>query len=192
VVNPESAMSRLRASRRRLVILLAATVVLVAVVVIAVDAVSGHAGPARPLRVAKSFTLSELGHPGQHVSLAGLAGQPVVVNFFASWCPPCKRETPLLAKFYREHHGQIAVIGIDANDETPAALKFVRAQQVGYAVGVDPFPAKTTTSYGVLELPQTFFLNARHQIVRHVLGGLTSRELSSWAAASQGSGQSRN
>jgi hypothetical protein len=46
----------------------------------------------------------------------------------------------------------------------------------------DPFPASTAVSYGVLALPQTFFLNARHKIVRHVVGGLTAGELNAWAA----------
>jgi cytochrome c biogenesis protein CcmG/thiol:disulfide interchange protein DsbE len=177
--------------RPRMILLVSIAVAgLVAIVVL--TTVAFHAaqpGPKPPPQPAKPFSIGELGHSGSQVSLAAFAGQPVVVNFFASWCGPCQRETPLLAKFYAAHHGQVRVIGVDANDRTAAALKFVRKEQVSYPVGVDPFPAKTTTSYGVFELPQTFFLNARHQIVRHVVGALTARELSSWAAgAGSGSG----
>jgi cytochrome c biogenesis protein CcmG, thiol:disulfide interchange protein DsbE len=136
------------------------------------------AGPA----AAAPFTLAPLGATGRPVSLAGYAGRPVIVNFFASWCTPCRHETPLLAAFYAAHHGQVQVIGIDSNDTTAAALKFVQAEHVGYPVGTDPFPAKTATSCGVLALPQTFFLNARHQIVRHIVGQVTARELATWAA----------
>jgi cytochrome c biogenesis protein CcmG, thiol:disulfide interchange protein DsbE len=111
------------------------------------------------------------------VTLASDAGKPVIINFFASWCRPCQRETPLLANFYLSMHGRVRVLGIDSNDETAAALRFVTKTGVRYPVGFDPFPAKTTISYGVLALPQTFFLNARHQIVMHVLGSLTMKDL---------------
>jgi cytochrome c biogenesis protein CcmG/thiol:disulfide interchange protein DsbE len=106
----------------------------------------------------------------------------VIINFFASWCAPCRKETPLLAGFYRSHHGRVLVIGIDANDKGSAALAFLRAHAVGYPVGIDP-SAAVAVSYGVAALPQTFFLNARHEIVRHVLGAVTARELDSWAAS---------
>lgn len=170
-------------SGRRWVIVVAAIAVLAGVTVAARQAVGGGSPRPRSLTAAKPFTLGQLGHPGHRISLAAYAGQPVVLNFFASWCPPCKRETPLLARFYRAHHGQIHVIGVDNNDGTAAALRFVRADQVGYPVAVDPFPADTAVSYGVLNLPQTFLLNARHQIVRRIVGAVTAGELRSWAAS---------
>jgi thiol-disulfide isomerase/thioredoxin len=178
----------LRLSRRPRSILLAAALAAAALAGILAVSVSssGHTGHQSPPTAAKSFTLGELGHPGSRVSLAAFAGRPVVLNFFASWCGPCKRETPLLARFYADHHSRVDIIGIDANDQSGAALKFVHAEKVGYPVGLDPFPASTATSYGVLALPQTFFLNARHQIVRHIVGGVTASELSAWAASSAG------
>jgi cytochrome c biogenesis protein CcmG, thiol:disulfide interchange protein DsbE len=138
---------------------------------------SGPSAARQPLPAAKGFALPQLGHPGQQVSLAAYAGQPVVVNFFASWCVPCKHETPLLARFYRASRGRVIIVGIDANDETGPALRFLTAAGVRYPVGIDPFPASATTSYGVQALPQTFFLNARHRIVRRIFGALTAREL---------------
>ena len=160
--------------------MVAVLAVAVAIAVVSLNALTGRAAP-RPV-TAKPFSLEELGHPGQRVSLADFAGQPVVVNFFGSWCPPCRRETPLLARFYADHHGQIKIIGVDANDQAAAGLRFVRAERVGYPVGSDPFPAETALAYGIRNLPVTFFLNARHQIVRQVRGGVTARELRAWAA----------
>lgn len=158
--------------------------------ILVVTTTAGQAKTPGQPPAAKSFTLAELGQPGHMVSLAALAGKPVVINFFASWCGPCKRETPMLARFYQSHHGSVLVIGVDSNDETGAALKFVQAEGVGYPVASDPFPARVTVSYGVLALPQTFFLNAQHKIARHIVGDLTMSELTAWAASltSHGSG----
>jgi len=58
----------------------------------------------------------------------------------------------------------------------------VQTSGVTYTVGFDPFPAPVTTSYGVYGLPQTFFLNARHRIVKHVIGGVTVTELNQGVA----------
>lgn len=138
---------------------------------------TGQAAKSSEPPLAKTFSLAELGHPGDKVSLASDAGRPVIVNFFASWCEPCKRETPMLARFYSGKPGQVLVIGVDANDSQGAALQFMRSAGVQYPVGFDPFPATTTTSYGVYALPQTFFLNSEHRIVKHVVGAVTMAEL---------------
>jgi cytochrome c biogenesis protein CcmG, thiol:disulfide interchange protein DsbE len=127
--------------------------------------------------LAKKFSLPQLGHAGATLSLAAYAGRPVIVNFFASWCAPCQRETPMLARFYASQHGRVVVLGIDANDQTAAALRFIAKAGVTYPVGFDPFPSPVTTSYGVYALPQTFFLNAQHRIVSKVVGPVTQRDL---------------
>jgi thiol-disulfide isomerase/thioredoxin len=180
---PRAVKGRLRRmNRQSKIVLAAAAAALLAIVVITAVTAGGKAAPPRVQPVAKAFTLGALGHAGQHVSLASYAGRPLIINFFASWCTPCKRETPLLAKFYAEHHGRDLIIGIDANDEAGAAEKFVQTAGVTYPVGVDPFPSPVTTSYGVYDLPQTFFLNARHRIVKHVIGGVTMADLNQGAA----------
>ena len=164
------------------IIALAGLAVIGVLTVTVADSGSGHASPAKAPVAAQGLRARRARGRGPPVSLAAYAGRPVIVNFFASWCVPCQRETPLLARFYAAHHGQVQVIGIDSNDTTATALKFVQAEHVGYPVAADPFPAKTATSYGVLALPQTFFLNGRHQIVRHIAGQVTAKELAAWAA----------
>jgi cytochrome c biogenesis protein CcmG, thiol:disulfide interchange protein DsbE len=131
---------------------------------------------------AHGFTLAVLGRPGHRLSLASLAGRPVIVNFFASWCTPCRKETPLIARFYRARHGRLAVIGIDVNDSAHAAMAFVRKSGVSYPVAVDPPPMKTALAYNVPGLPATFFLNSSHQIVKRVFGGVTLPVLTTGAA----------
>jgi len=151
--------------------------VLIAAIVTAVALAGGERPRPAPAPLAKPFSLAELGHPGTRITLAHYAGRPLIVNFFASWCGPCQRETPMLARFYTREHGRVTIIGIDSNDQTPAALKFIARTGVRYPVAADPYPASATTSYGVYALPQTFFLNARHRIVSHVLGPLTMKDL---------------
>jgi cytochrome c biogenesis protein CcmG/thiol:disulfide interchange protein DsbE len=134
---------------------------------------------------APAFGLPVLGHPGQRVSLADYAGRPLIVNFFASWCAPCQQETPLLARFYRSEHGEIALIGLDENDVLSHALSFTRAAGITYVVGWDPtFTA--ASAYGVGGLPQTFFLDARHRIVDRIFGPVTLAELRAGIALATG------
>ena len=144
--------------------------------------------PARPAAVAApAFSLPVLGHSGQRVSLGGYAGQPLIVNFFASWCEPCKKETPLLAKFYRAEKGKVALVGLDENDVLGNATSFTRANGVSYPVGFDA-QLSAASAYGVSALPQTFFLDARHRIVDRIFGAVTLTELNKGIALATGKG----
>ena len=139
---------------------------------------SASGQPARPAVVAApAFSLPLLGDDsGPQVALSKYRGQPLIVNFFASWCEPCKTETPLLAKFYRGEQGKVALVGLDENDSVGNATSFTRADGVSYPVGWDPHFA-VATAYGVIALPQTFFLNAKHQIVDRIFGAVTLASL---------------
>jgi cytochrome c biogenesis protein CcmG/thiol:disulfide interchange protein DsbE len=163
-------------------LVIAAVAIVAAIVASAFPGGHSPAHSAGPPPLAKPFSLATVGHPGQHVSLAAYAGRPVIVNFFASWCEPCQQETPLLARFYRQSGGRVTVLGVDSNDATANAERFMRKAGVQYPVGADPYPASTTTSYGVYGLPQTFFLNASHHVVSHIAGALTMKDLTSGVA----------
>ena len=154
-------------------------------VALASSASGQAAAPADP--AAAAFSLPALGPSGQQVSLAGYRGKPLIVNFFASWCEPCQKETPLLARFYRTEHGKVAIVGLDENDVRASALSFTRANGVGYPVGFDP-AAVAASAYGVSALPQTFFLDARHHIVDRVFGAVTLADLSKGIALATAKG----
>jgi cytochrome c biogenesis protein CcmG/thiol:disulfide interchange protein DsbE len=188
VSTPPDAGLRPPVPKKGLAMPIAGTVLAVLIAVAAVVYLGGRQSspPAGPPPQATAFSIPSLGHPGQHVSLAQFAGRPVIVNFFASWCEPCQRETPELAQFYRQSGGRTVIIGVDSNDQTSHALKFAAAKGVSYPVGVDPFPARVTTSYGVTALPQTFFLNAQHRIVKRVYGAVTAQQLRAGVALMAG------
>jgi cytochrome c biogenesis protein CcmG, thiol:disulfide interchange protein DsbE len=152
---------------------------LVAIFVVAAVAVSlatSGTGGSPPAPAAAGFTLDSLTAPGQHITLSQYQGKPLIVNFWASWCEPCQQETPLLASWYTRQHGHVIVVGLDENDTAASALQFAKAKGVSYPIGVDPQLA-AANAYGVTGLPQTFFLNAQHRIVDHVLGAVTQADL---------------
>jgi cytochrome c biogenesis protein CcmG/thiol:disulfide interchange protein DsbE len=162
---------------RKLVLIWSASVLAVVVALVAIGATSG--GPAKhaPPPRAPAFTLAQLGRTGQHISLAQYAGHPLILNFFASWCEPCQRETPLMARFYRSHRRSVIIVGIDVNDSNSAGLAFARKMGVAYPVASDPAPMAMALSYGVTALPQTFFLNAQHRIVKRLIRAVTLTDL---------------
>ena len=160
-------------------VLSAVIAVCVAGSLIAIGVVGSASGQAaRPAPVAApDFSLPLLGDDsGQQVALSRYRGQPLILNFFASWCDPCKTETPLLARFYRAQQGKVALVGLDENDTVGNATSFTRADGVSYPVGWDPH-FTVASAYGVNALPQTFFLNARHQIVDRIFGPVTLASL---------------
>ena len=146
-----------------------------AAAIIAVSLLTSSSSAAPPAPTAPGFTVAALGRTGS-VSLSQYKGRPVIVNFWASWCGPCQQETPLLASWYKQEHGQIALIGLDENDTTAHALAFAHAKGVTYTLGFDPHLI-VTSPYDVSGLPETFFLNAQHRIVEHVLGAMTKADL---------------
>lgn len=164
---------------RKIAVAAGACALVAAVLVGSIGSADGSAHTALP--TAKNLTLHPLSQGGPELSLTQYRGRAVVINFFASWCVPCKAETPLLARFYRAHHGQVPIIGVDVNDNTATAVRFIHRAGVKYPVGSDPAGA-AATRYGVVAIPQTFFLNPAHRIVKRVFGAVTLAELNAGLA----------
>jgi thiol-disulfide isomerase/thioredoxin len=147
-----------------------------AAAIIAVSLATSSSAAPPPAPMAKGFTVAALGAPG-NVSLSQYRGKPVILNFWATWCDICVSETPLLASWYKQEHGKIALLGLDENDPSAAkALAFAHAKGVTYTLGFDPL-MNVAGAYDIDGLPQTYFLNAQHRIVEHVLGALTTADL---------------
>jgi cytochrome c biogenesis protein CcmG/thiol:disulfide interchange protein DsbE len=102
---------------------------------------------------------------GGDLSLRSLRGKTVVLNFFASWCGPCKREAPALEQVWRQYRARgVVVLGIDSNDARGDALRFLHAHGITYPIVSDPNESQAFR-YGIPGLPVTFVVNARGHIV---------------------------
>jgi cytochrome c biogenesis protein CcmG, thiol:disulfide interchange protein DsbE len=125
---------------------------------------------------APSFTLASLSPSGRALSLGSFRGRPLVINFWASWCIPCRTEMPLLEKAYRSEAGKVQFLGIDSNDTANAARSFVRQVGVTYPVVSDGSGGEAT-QYGLFGLPTTVLISPSGKIVGRVIGQLHASTL---------------
>lgn len=120
---------------------------------------------------APDFTLQTLA--GQTVTLSNLRGRAVVINFWASWCPPCRAEMPALQRAYRDYAGQeveILAINTSNQDDENQARIFVGARGLAFPIPLD-MEGKVARLYQLSALPTTFFIDARGIIQEVVVGG---------------------
>ncbi len=125
---------------------------------------------------APALSLPDLANPPRTISLAQLRGRRVVVNFWASWCVPCRKEAPLLEAAYRRLGDRIAFLGVDTNDTRSAALAFLRQFGVTYPSVFDPH-GTAAVSYGLFGLPTTVFIAPDGHILERRVGELSAQDL---------------
>ena len=169
---------RLGTRRRRAPVV--ATVVVAGIIAV-VGAVAGRERPEsadilRAEGAAPAFDLPGVGGGGDRVSLAQFAGRPLVINFWASWCVPCRDEMPALQAAGERLAGRVAFVGINHQDDPAAAGEFEREVGVRYASGADP-TGDVARQYGARGLPTTVLVDARGDIVARQLGEITEDEL---------------
>jgi cytochrome c biogenesis protein CcmG/thiol:disulfide interchange protein DsbE len=114
------------------------------------------------------------GGPGV-LSTRSLRGRPTVLNFWATWCGPCKREAGVLRRAAAERQGRVAFVGVDVHDATSDARQFLRRHEITYTVvrGNDA----AISAYGVIGLPETIYLDGRGHVVARTVGEVTARAL---------------
>lgn len=113
---------------------------------------------------------------GENFTLDNLKGKPVVLNFWASWCISCREEAHELEKFWAQHKGDIAVVGIAIQDEKESAKKFAAYFGKTYILGLDT-DGKAAIDYGVSGVPETFLIDANGVIRHKEIGPVTAKKL---------------
>lgn len=138
------------------------------------DPLIGHAAPNFSLPILHS------GSTGSSLSLSNFKGKPVVLNFWATWCAPCKEELPLLEQTWKQTQAQgkdVVFLGIDFQESNNVALSFLRPFGITYSILLDTSGA-VGFSYNITSLPQTIFINRQGVVVSRVPLELTSQSLS--------------
>jgi cytochrome c biogenesis protein CcmG/thiol:disulfide interchange protein DsbE len=126
--------------------------------------------------VAPSFRLQRLNGSG-NLELASLRHKVVLVNFWATWCDPCKREIPRLQKAWKRYQGKdVVFVGVDAQDFDSSARRAIEKFGITYPVVYDG-TGKALGRYGGLPLPRTFVIDRRGKIVSYQLGELDGADI---------------
>ena len=106
------------------------------------------------------------------IAVADHVGKPIVINFWATWCGPCRSEAPLLERAWRKYRDQVVFIGVDIQDFTGDAKSFVDKYDLTYPIAYDG-PAKLWEPWGLTGLPETFLVGRDGTIVDHKIGEYT-------------------
>ena len=126
-------------------------------------------------RPAPDFALTAL--DGTKVDLAQYKGRPVVLNFWASWCGPCRSEAPLLSDLSkRQSEGGLVVLGVLFQDKAGDARKFRDDFGLAFPSALDP-SARIAIEYGVAGVPETFFIDKNGVIRKHVPGEIDQQKV---------------
>ncbi len=133
---------------------------------------------------APPFTLTPVGG-GAPVSLAGLRGRPVVINFWATWCVPCYQEHPVLVQTARALGSQVQFLGIIYDDEDARVQAFLAEKGSAYPSLTDA-GGKTAIAYGVYGVPETYFVDPVGKIVAKYVGPLGADTLADRLRLAQG------
>ena len=139
------------------------------------DPLIGHPAPDFSLAMLRS------GNEKSSLSLSNFQGKPVVLNFWASWCAPCKEEMPLLEDAWKQVQAQgkdVVFLGIDFQDSTSDGKSFLQANSITYPIVLDA-DGSVAFKYGITSLPQTIFINQHGTVMSRVPRELTAQVLSS-------------
>jgi peroxiredoxin len=139
--------------------------------------VSTRATPSESSSLAAGFSLPHLLRKGETVALSDYDGQPIIVNFFASWCVPCRKEMPALEAVYRKHRENgLVVIGVGTRDGERPLMGFALSTGVTFPVVWDG-SGEVAATYRVWGIPTTHFIDRAGNIRETVMGALNLESL---------------
>jgi thiol-disulfide isomerase/thioredoxin len=116
---------------------------------------------------------------GQRVSLASFKGRPLVINFFAAWCEPCKREAPELTRLEKRYGNRISLVSVAVRTSHRSALDaFVRDHEMTWPVIWDR-GGSLTDSYRIIGQPITYVIDGQGRVVYRIIGQTTEHRIAS-------------
>jgi cytochrome c biogenesis protein CcmG/thiol:disulfide interchange protein DsbE len=124
---------------------------------------------------APDFTLALL--DGSDVTLSDLRGQVVVLNFWASWCSPCRREAPALQRVWETYQDRdVAFVGVTYRDAKDASLAFIQEYGLTYPNGLDE-QGQISDDYGVTAVPETYVIDREGRVAWFQIGEVQAETL---------------
>ncbi len=129
-----------------------------------------------PLPVPAAGKLTELTADEFEGVLVGLRGTPVIVNVWASWCAPCRTETPLLERTWEAHSADVMILGVASKDVPTSSLGFMDEFNVGYP-NIFDVSGDIRARLGLRGFPTTYAFGADGQLRTTIVGGLTEQRL---------------
>ncbi len=129
-----------------------------------------------PFRQAPNFELGLFGGGTFRLSNEFAGGKPVFVNFWASWCVPCRAEAPVLQSAWQRNSDRLTIVGVDVEDTEADALAFLKEFGITYPNGAGN-SGPTSIAYGMRGVPESYFIATDGRILRKWNGPLTTAKL---------------
>jgi cytochrome c biogenesis protein CcmG/thiol:disulfide interchange protein DsbE len=116
---------------------------------------------------APDFTITA--ENGKPVSLSNFGGKVLVLNFWATWCPPCVEEMPSLSKFAADFKGKgVVVLGVSVDKDSNAYKNFIRSLDPAFLTANDP-EQKINLEYGTVQYPETYIIDSHGKVLNKII-----------------------
>lgn len=127
--------------------------------------------------IAPDFTLQKLG--GGTITLSEFKGKkPVVVDFWASWCPNCRRDMPNLNRFYEKYKDKVEVIGVNLQESESTVGKFIASRGIAFPIALDP-SGQASNAFGIQYTNTHFLIDMDGNLVRTIPGDIRESDITS-------------
>jgi len=126
---------------------------------------------------APDFTLQKLG--GGTISLSEFRGKkPVVVDFWASWCPNCRRDMPNLNRFYEKYKDGVEVIGVNLQERESTVADFIKSRGINFPIALDP-SVQASNAFGIQYTNTHFLIDREGNLIRTIPGDIREADIES-------------
>ncbi|TYR80578.1 TlpA family protein disulfide reductase [Priestia megaterium] len=149
------------------------------------EPVTGETYGLEPGKEAPPFTLTNL--EGKAVKLSDYKGKKVILNFWATWCPPCKEEMPDMQKFHEKYGKEVQILAVNltSSEGSKEGIKsFLNEHHLTFQVLLDEEDTVATKSYRVVTIPTTYFIDEEGKIAKRINGPMNLEQMETFASKS--------